>query len=200
VAPLETTVTPNSKDVREGGQEASPKRESGPGALDKGRLKRARVPASPSCFGFRLCRACQPAPRSWGLRRIISIHHIWSVVGACARAMLSTVLAMLMINALGAMGSPCVRPSKDIRARIESALDEIDEINQCHGEHVLMLCTVAVFNSKLLFLFELCLRKWISEIRALQELVVLEARRISMRGQKEQWYKVSAELITAESP
>jgi hypothetical protein len=29
VAPLETTVTPNSKDVREGGQEASPKRESG---------------------------------------------------------------------------------------------------------------------------------------------------------------------------
>jgi hypothetical protein len=30
VAPLETTVTPNSKDVREGGQEASPKRESGP--------------------------------------------------------------------------------------------------------------------------------------------------------------------------
>jgi hypothetical protein len=45
-----------------------------------------------------------------------------------------------MINALGAMGSPCVRPSKDIRARIESALDEIDEINQCHGEHVLMLC------------------------------------------------------------
>jgi hypothetical protein len=114
--------------------------------------------------------------------------------------MLSTVLAMLMINALGAMGSPCVRPSKDIRARIESALDEIDEINQCHGEHVLMLCTVAVFNSKLLFLFELCLRKWISEIRALQELVVLEARRISMRGQKEQWYKVSAELITAESP
>ena len=93
------------------------------------------------------------------------------------------------INALGAMGSPCVRPSKDIRARIESALDEIDEINQCHGEHVLMLCTVAVFNSKLLFLFELCLRKWISEIRALQELVVLEARRISMRDQKEQWYK-----------
>ena len=79
----------------------------------------------------------------------------------------STVFAMLMINALGAMGSPCVRPSKDIRARIESALDEIDEINQCHGEHVLMLCTVAVFNSKLLFLSELCLRKWISEIRAL---------------------------------
>jgi hypothetical protein len=33
VAPLETTVTPNSKDVREGGQEASPKRESGPPAL-----------------------------------------------------------------------------------------------------------------------------------------------------------------------
>jgi hypothetical protein len=30
VASLETTVTPNSKDVREGGQEASPKRESGP--------------------------------------------------------------------------------------------------------------------------------------------------------------------------
>ena len=29
MAPLETTVTPNSKDVREGGQEASPKRESG---------------------------------------------------------------------------------------------------------------------------------------------------------------------------
>jgi hypothetical protein len=27
-----------------------------------------------------------------------------------------------MINALGAMGSPCARPSKDIRARIESAL------------------------------------------------------------------------------
>ena len=39
-----------------------------------------------------------------------------------------------------------------------------------------------------------------AEARALQELVVLEARRISMRGQKEQWYKVSAELITAESP
>jgi hypothetical protein len=29
VAPLETAVAPNSKDVREGGQEASPKRESG---------------------------------------------------------------------------------------------------------------------------------------------------------------------------
>jgi hypothetical protein len=70
-----------------------------PGALDKRGIKRARVPASPPCFGFRLCRACQPA-RSWGLRRIISIHHI-CVVGACARAMLSTVLAMLMINALG---------------------------------------------------------------------------------------------------
>ena len=115
--------------------------------------------------------------------------------------MLSTVLAMLMINALGAMGSPCVRPSKDIRARIESALDEIDEINQCHGEHVLMLCTVAVFNSKLLFLSELCLRKWISEIRALHcKSKSIEARRISMRDQKEQWYKVSAKLITAESP
>jgi hypothetical protein len=116
--------------------------------------------------------------------------------------MLSTVLAMLMIaNALGAMRSPCVRPPKDIRARIESALDEIDEINQCHGEHVLMLCTVAVFNSKLLFLSELCLRKWISGIRALHcKSKSIEARRISMRDQKEQWYKVSAELITAESP
>jgi hypothetical protein len=50
--------------------------------------------------------------------------------------MLSAVFAMLMINALGAMGSPCVRPSKDIRARIESALDEIDEINQCHGGRI----------------------------------------------------------------
>ena len=29
MAPLETAVAPNSKDVREGGQEASPKRESG---------------------------------------------------------------------------------------------------------------------------------------------------------------------------
>ena len=29
-------------------------------------------PASPPCFGFRLCRAYQPAPGSWGLRRIIS--------------------------------------------------------------------------------------------------------------------------------
>ena len=37
MAPLETTVTPNSKDVREGGQEASPKRESGhPRALALG--------------------------------------------------------------------------------------------------------------------------------------------------------------------
>ena len=49
-----------------------------PGALDKRGIKRARVPASPPRFGFRLCRACQPAPRSWGLRRIISIYwHIW---------------------------------------------------------------------------------------------------------------------------
>jgi hypothetical protein len=43
--------------------------------------------------------------------------------------MLSAVLAVLMINAFGAMGSPCVRPSKDIHARIESALNEIDEIS-----------------------------------------------------------------------
>jgi hypothetical protein len=42
---------------------------------------------------------------------------------------LSTVLAVLTIHALGAMGSPCARPSKDIRARIESALDGIDEIS-----------------------------------------------------------------------
>jgi hypothetical protein len=27
-------------------------------------------------------------------------------------------------------------PSKDTRARIESALDEIDEISECHGDHV----------------------------------------------------------------
>jgi hypothetical protein len=39
-----------------------------------------------------------------------------------------------------------------------------------------------------------------AEARALQELVVLEARRISMRDQQEQWYKVGAKLITAESP
>ena len=65
-----------------------------PGALDKGRLKRARVPASPSCFGVRLCRACQPAPQILGFET----HHLkrgchtWCVVGApCARAMLSTV-------------------------------------------------------------------------------------------------------------
>jgi hypothetical protein len=36
-----------------------------------------------------------------------------------------------MINALGAMGLPGVRPSKDIRARIKSTLDGIDEISQC---------------------------------------------------------------------
>jgi hypothetical protein len=34
-----------------------------------------------------------------------------------------------MANAFGAMGSPCVRPSKDIHARIESALNEVDEIS-----------------------------------------------------------------------
>jgi hypothetical protein len=45
--------------------------------------------------------------------------------------MLSAVLAVLMINAFGAMGSPYVRPSKDIHARIESALNEIGEIS--HG-------------------------------------------------------------------
>jgi hypothetical protein len=28
------------------------------------------------------------------------------------------------------------RPSQDTRALIEIALDEIDEISQCHGEHV----------------------------------------------------------------
>jgi hypothetical protein len=39
-----------------------------------------------------------------------------------------------------------------------------------------------------------------AEARALQELAVLEARRISMRDKKEQWYKVSAKLITADPP
>jgi hypothetical protein len=43
--------------------------------------------------------------------------------------MLSAVCAVLRINAFGAMGSPCVRPPKDIHARIESALDAIDEIS-----------------------------------------------------------------------
>jgi hypothetical protein len=39
-----------------------------------------------------------------------------------------------------------------------------------------------------------------AEARALQELAVLEARQISMRDKKEQWYKVSAKLITAKPP
>jgi hypothetical protein len=43
--------------------------------------------------------------------------------------MLSAVLAVLVINAFVAMGSPYVRPSKDIHARIESALNEIGEIS-----------------------------------------------------------------------
>jgi hypothetical protein len=33
-----------------------------------------------------------------------------------------------MTNALGAMGSACVRPANDVRARIESALDRTDEM------------------------------------------------------------------------
>ena len=40
MAPLETTVTPNSKDVREGGQEASPKRESGRRETAKNAIKK----------------------------------------------------------------------------------------------------------------------------------------------------------------
>jgi hypothetical protein len=52
-----------------------------PGALDKGRLKRARVPASPSCFGARWCRACQPAPQIPGLR---SRRWRWEYCGAQA--------------------------------------------------------------------------------------------------------------------
>jgi len=42
---------------------------------------------------------------------------------------------MLMINVASAMGkpySPC--PSKDILARIESTLNQIDEINEHEGE------------------------------------------------------------------
>jgi hypothetical protein len=34
-----------------------------PGALDERRIKRAQVPASPSCFGGQLCWACQPPCR-----------------------------------------------------------------------------------------------------------------------------------------
>ena len=45
--------------------------------------------------------------------------------------MLSTLLVMLMINVASAIGKPCSPcPSKDILARIESTLNQIDEINE----------------------------------------------------------------------
>jgi hypothetical protein len=45
---------------------------------------------------------------------------------------LTHVLAVIMTNTVGAMGLPCARPFKDIRAHIKSTLDAIDEIRQCY--------------------------------------------------------------------